>query len=171
MNLASINWAKVYNTLNINTSRKSSLWMLMAILVVGAFMVAAALLTFPHQPEIGLFLSLVMIPIAVWFYYSAIKLNMRPRVVVGSVVSRGVDGFRKSIPLFRSTCHFISIDAIDAFEIDSFGKADYLPLSNRPKRFVCNREIFQNVEEGERVVAVILPYSNSIIQILKTNTY
>ena len=162
----SFKWEEVYNSLNINEIKQKGILMLKAILVVGVFMVVASLLVFSHQPEIGLFLTLALLFITIRLYWSVVKLNKRPKVVVGPIVKRSTLSYRNSKTHTRTIRHFLSINANDAFEIDHLGKADYLPLSNKPKKYECSSSLYNSVIEGESIVAVIFPHNNSIAQIL-----
>jgi hypothetical protein len=165
VNKAAINWAEVYNSLNINTHKQAGKWILRAILVVGAIPVAAAFLVFRHQPEIGLMITGGIIIIVARLQWGIVKLNRKPKVVVGSVAKRSAWSYINKNTRTRTIRHYISIKIENAFEVDCRGMADTLSLANKQKNYECPSDLYNSVIEGQSLTAVVMPHDNSISRI------
>jgi hypothetical protein len=162
-----INWTEVYQSLHIDSLKTTGKWMLIATLIFGFVLIAAAFLIFRKHLVVGLAMTVGVIIFSGRYALGLLRLSKNP-VVYSGIVIRKFETSRTNDGTYSETIHhYIKMKVSEACEIDGSGQGAKKELRRQERKWRCPEQIYNQVSDGDSLMVLVMPHDNHIARIFK----
>lgn len=164
---STINWTEVHQSLQIDSLKTAGKWMLIASLVIGLILIAAAFLIFRKNPVVGLAITIGVIIFSGRFALGILRLSKNP-VVYSGIVIRKFETSRTNDGTYSETIHrYIKMKVSEAFEINMSGQGAKVELRRQERKWRCPENLYNQVTAGDSIMVLVMPHDKYIARIFK----
>lgn len=159
----SINWAEIYQSLNIEVLKSTGKWMFIATFSLGLIISAISFLVFRKHPIVGIALIVGTLIFSGKYAVGLIRLNTKNPVVYSGLVTGKFETSRTNDGTYSETInYYIKLKVDGKFEIEKDGHLQVKEVKGENKKLKCPKDIYDRIAEGDLTSVLVMPHDNHI---------
>jgi len=164
---STINWTEVHQSLQIDSLKTAGKWMLVATLILGLILIAAAFLIFRKHLVVGLAMTVGVIVFSGRYAIGLLRLSKNPVVYSGTVIKKFETSRTNEGTHTETIHHYIKMKVTEAFEIERSGQGARKELKRVEQKWRCPEMIYNQVSYGDSIKVLVMPHDKHIARVFK----